>query len=287
MSYQTDRIGPHWLLLIVLLSTFVTVSHAQPELETRLSTTAQGKHIQRGRIAGGSISHDEYKALITVGAREKPVRTKVRQKLSGGEVQNPATQTPNTEFWFYAVDVELFSDFDHDGYFYGIDVLLDVDTVYAAADVYAVLYLSYEYGPWNEYAMTEDFTIFGASSDDEYIIVTELISGYETGSYDLLIDLYDTFDGILVATIGPEDSSELSLLPLEDANRDAAAEISIVVNSGGGGSAGWLLLLVLAASCGRARYRRLCGPDSADCSLPASSAHDFSSPGGEAVEIHI
>ena len=162
---------------------------------------------------------------------------------------SPGMQTPNTEFWFYDVDVELFSDFDQDGYYYGIDLWFDADTIYSVADVYAVIYLSFEYGPWNEYAVTEDFTLFGAAASDEYVIETELIAGYETGSYDILIELFDAYDGSFVADIGPEYSSELSLLPLEDAGRDAVTETRIVVNSGGGGSPGWLLLLALNAIC--------------------------------------
>ena len=57
------------------------------------------------------------------------------------------------------------------------------------------MYLSYEGGPWNEYAETEDFTIFGTSSEDEYVLVSELMSGYPTGSYDILIELFDAYDG--------------------------------------------------------------------------------------------
>lgn len=237
------------LLLVVLLLGAAMVSRAEPAMEPRLSTTSQGKSIQRGSVGDGLITHDEYEAFIRVGVREKPVRATAPRKLASSKNQNHSSHTPNTEFWFYDVDVELFSDFDNDGYFYGIDLWFDIDTVYSEAEVYAVIYLSYEYGPWNEYAATEDFTIHGASGADDYVIETELISGYETGSYDILIDVFDVYDGTLVATIGPEDSSELSLLPLEDSNRDAVGQTVIIVNSSGGGSVGWLLLLVLTAGC--------------------------------------
>jgi len=125
----------------------------------------------------------------------------------------------------------------------------DADTHYAVADVYAVIYLSYEYGPWNEYAETDDFTLFGASSADDYIVETELVSGYPTGHYDVLIELFDAYDNTFLASIGPEDTSELSLLPLEDSTRDALSTgtTQVVVNSGGGGSIGWLLLVGLFA----------------------------------------
>jgi hypothetical protein len=150
-------------------------------------------------------------------------------------------------FWFYDVDVTLFSDFDRDGYYFGIDLAFDADTNYAVADVYAVLYLSYEYGPWNEYAETEDFTIFGTSGTDDYAIETELVSGYPPGSYDILIELYDADTNAFLASIGPEGAADLSLLPLEDSTRDSyGGETQVVVNSGGG-SLGWLLLFGLLA----------------------------------------
>jgi hypothetical protein len=150
-------------------------------------------------------------------------------------------------FWFYDVDVTLFSDFDRDNYYFGINLLFDADTNYAVADVYAVLYLSYEYGPWNEYAETADFTLFGTSGADDYEVETELVSGYPTGSYDILIELYDAGTNEFLASIGPEDTAELSLLPLEDSTRDSRAGVTQVVVNSGGGSLGWLLLLGLLA----------------------------------------
>ncbi len=156
-------------------------------------------------------------------------------------------QSVDPNFWFYDVDVSLFSDFDRDGYYFGIDVLFDADTYYAVADVYAVLYLSYEYGPWNEYAETADFTLFGTSGSDDYTVETELVSGYPTGSYDILIELYDADTNAYLASIGPEEAVDLSYLPLEDSARDArTGDTQVVVNSGGG-SVGLALLLGLLA----------------------------------------
>ena len=149
----------------------------------------------------------------------------------------------------------LFNDHDTDGYYHGIDLLFDADTYFGFAEVYAVIYLSFEGGPWNEYAVTEDFTLAGASSEDEYVIVTELLSGYPTGSYDVLIELFDLYDNSLVAFFGPDDSSELAFLPLEDADRDVMVvpEIVVVHERGGAGSAGWLFILAL----GLASLRRV------------------------------
>ncbi len=75
-----------------------------------------------------------------------------------------------------------------------------------------------------------------------------MISGYPTGSYDILIELYDADTNAFLASIGPDEAPDLSLLPLEDSTRDSASTgtTQVVVNSGGG-SLGWLLLLGLLA----------------------------------------
>ena len=154
--------------------------------------------------------------------------------------------SPNADFWFYLADVELYGDSDRDGYYSGIDLLFDVDTYYSVADIYAVAYLSYEGGPWEEYAVTEDFTIFGSSGTDDYVIVTDLVSGYPRGDYDILIEVFDAGTSEFLAYFGPEDTSELAFLPLEDMDRDAPVpETRITVNSGGGGASDWLWLALL------------------------------------------
>jgi len=140
-------------------------------------------------------------------------------------------------------------------------LLFDADTIYAAAKVYAVVYLSLDLGPWNEYGMTEDFWIFGASGDDEYVLVTELMSGYPSGDYDLLIELFDADDNSFLASFGPDETSALSLLPLEDFDRDEPIALKpVAVSHGGGGASGaWtisILLLMLVVSAGRKIWRR-------------------------------
>jgi hypothetical protein len=194
----------------------------------------------------GNLSVDQYGSLKTDGTREKTVT-----KPSGGKTADGASQSSSFDFWIFDADVQLFYDDDGDGYFYGVDLLFDADTIYNSADVYAAVYLSYEGGPWNEYAVTDDFTIFGASGNDEYVLVTELMSGYPTGDYDLLIELFDSYDGAFVASFGPEDTSELAYLPLEDFERDAPIveeRVVIVTQQRGGGAVGiWLLLGLFAA----------------------------------------
>ena len=230
------------VLIAMLLLT--TAGMAQENNEPRHSLTSQGSDITRGSVGDGNTSYDEFEALKLEGTRAKKVERLAQQKMGAVE-----SQSADPNFWFYDADVVLFSDFDRDGYYFGIDLLFDADTSYAVADVYAVIYMSYEYGPWNEYAETDDFTLFGTASSDDYVVETELVSGYPTGDYDILIELFDAYDGTYLTSFGPEDTSELSLLPLEDSTRDAVhgGQTQVVVNSGGGGSTGWLFLLGLFA----------------------------------------
>lgn len=195
----------------------------------------------RSQVVPDRISTDQYEAA-TNGA---PKATRGQQQAKAAAASD---KPPNTDFWFYTADVQLFGDEDNDGHFYGIDLLFDADTVYSEAQVYAVLYLSENGGPWFEYAATDAFDIFGASSDDEFVIVSELLSGYPAGSYDILIELFDTYDDSFVADFGPEQSSELGYLPLEDAERDVpnTGGGTVIVNQDAGGANGPASLTLFA-----------------------------------------
>jgi hypothetical protein len=222
------------------------------ETDKRVNITTQGPATAFGIGELIPSSRDEYGALQVDGKRTSKPGDTEQQKASMSSASGL-----NTDFWFYDAWVALYSDTDRDGYYTGIELSFDADTIYSAADVFAVVYLSFEYGPWNEYAETEIFTILGASALDEYTIETDLVSGYPTGDYDILIELYDAYDGSLVAAIGPDETSELTILPLEDMSYDSPAgdTTQIVVTSGGGGSASLILLLALGGAAGLARCR--------------------------------
>lgn len=213
--------------------------------EGRLSVTTQATKAQRQAGTAGVVTEDEFGPLVRTGKRTKTAGGQTASKPNA-----TVSQTPNIEFWFYQADVVLYNDHDGDGFFNGIDLLFDADTYFDSADVYAVVYLSFEGGPWNEFAETDNFTISGATGDDEYNIVTELVSGYPSGSYDLLIELYDAWDGSFLAWIGPDETPELAFLQLEDQRRDTPDVPEVVVVEQGGGSLGWwtiLLFLVAVA----------------------------------------
>jgi len=253
MKTQTRRLNLAWYLVAatLLLAGAATVrAEASPEM--RISVTSQGQGMQR--TTDQVTYHDELEPLVTNGIRSKSTRGGAQQAPSLGG-SGTSVQTPNVEFWIFDATVELSSDLDRDNFYSEIKLNFDADTIYNDADVYAVLYLSYEFGPWNEYASTADFTIFGASGNDEYFVETELVSGYLTGEYDILIELFDAYDGTFVASFGPDESSNLAYLPLEDVNRDTPPRTTIIINEGGGGSLGLLGLLVLFGVAGLARTR--------------------------------
>ena len=76
--------------------------------------------------------------------------------------------------------------------------------------------------------------------------MTELVEGYPSGSYDILIELFDAYDDSFLAYIGPDDTSELAFLPLEDAYRDTPIVPDIIiVEEHGGGSLGWVAIFGL------------------------------------------
>jgi len=164
----------------------------------------------------------------------------------------PATASASADHYIYDADVVLMDDFDSDGFFRFLSVRIDADSLQDSAYVYAELYLSSDGTTWDHYHSTDDFWIGGATADDELFVETELVSGYPTGHYDLLIELYDADFGTYSDEFGPFQSDGMSLLALEDATRDPEPVVITVVEGGGGAfSWAWLPLLLLAGWRGR------------------------------------
>jgi hypothetical protein len=163
------------------------------------------------------------------------------------------------EAWVYDAETELFDDYDGDGYYTYIRVRFDVDSIYTDHYVYARLFISEDGQTWDEYHVTDDFLVQGSSPFDDYEVETELVSGFPTGLYDVLIEIYDADFGDFLADFGPADTSALSLLPLEEVGLDPSPPIIVVTDEhGGGGSIGWLVIVALAsAALVAARGRRI------------------------------
>ncbi len=170
----------------------------------------------------------------------------MQNKEHKGKKTRPRSQQAvlNTGFWVYSAATALQFDDDADGHYTRLIVDFDVDSSYLIADVYARLYLSRNGGAWTEYAVTEEFSVLESDANDNYVVETDLLEGYPADYYDVLIEIYDSFDGSLVAEYGPADSVEMLELPLEDELSDRA-QVQIAISTGGGGGGGLGIPLLL------------------------------------------
>lgn len=122
---------------------------------------------------------------------------------------------------FFQADTQVFGDNDVDGYYHGFNLTFDADTTQGTtADVYALIYLSLDGGPWNYFHTTDTFRINGASENDYIDIDSVLEEGYPAGQYDVLIELYDAQSNDLRVDAGPLEFDTLGLLALEDLDQD-------------------------------------------------------------------
>jgi hypothetical protein len=149
--------------------------------------------------------------------------------------------------YVFDATTDLFYDNDRDGYFHHLRVRFDADTLFDTSWIYAKVFVSADGSSWEEVYETADFVIHGSDPEDDYEVETELVSGYSTGLYDVLIELYDADDDTLVDEFGPNESSDFSLLPIEDSVRDGVEPEPIPIDEGGGGAVSWLTLAPLLA----------------------------------------
>lgn len=149
------------------------------------------------------------------------------------------------DFSIYGATALLQDDYDNDGFYKTFTVSFDADiysyTPNQLGEVYALLYISKNGGPWIHYYTTDDFLIEGNSPLDEYEIITSFLSGYPTDYYDILIDLYQRGYSDIVTSYSSDDSNNLYALPLESENFDEPytetyVEVTEVISVGHGGS---------------------------------------------------
>lgn len=159
--------------------------------------------------------------------------------------------------WVYEAFTDTFADNDGDGYYRFLRVQFDVDSIFASMFVYAEIYLSADGTAWEHLYSTQDFEVFGSDPEDDYEVETELVSGYSTALYDVLIEIYNADTGELIDEFGPNESPEMSLLPLEDSSRDGllAPLPDSHSHEGGGGAVSWLALAGLVGALALRRRR--------------------------------
>ncbi len=235
-------------------------------LSYRLASTLLGGLLALSSINSASASETTSSRSISYRLADSTTRLANQKQLEKVELQTLApiskqgyrsesTQQMSTtayygDFSIYDASVELFNDYDYDGFYHHISVSVDADTVYSNAHVYAELYISYEGGPWSYYASTDVFDIYANSVSDSFVIETELVEGFPAGYYDIRIDLYDADLNTWLLSYGPYDDNSLSALPLEASYSDsfydtisATYETDVYVH-GNGSMSGWGLLLL-------------------------------------------
>lgn len=122
--------------------------------------------------------------------------------------------------WITNIGTSLYVDNDQDGYFSAFSLTIDADTDYSQADVYATIDVQRSGGERETLHTTGTFSIYGNSLSDEYRVDIELVRNYPIGDYDLYINLVDANNHALVDSVGPNDISNLSRLPLESLELD-------------------------------------------------------------------
>ncbi len=168
-------------------------------------------------------------------------------KVNKSDVYQGSSADHYAEFSIYSATSFLHEDYDGDGYYQTFSVTFDAD-IYSYndnqwAEVYALLYLSKNGGPWTHYFTTDDFLIEGDTDLDEYEVITTFVSGYSSDHYDVLIDLYQVGYSDIVASLSSDDSDALYALPIESAEYD---EPYIEVVEVTAGSMHWLILMLLS-----------------------------------------
>lgn len=156
------------------------------------------------------------------------------------------TAVVNSDFWFYDTWAETVNDFDYDGYSTTLSVHIDADTIYAEAPVFAVLYLG-DAEQFYEVHESSVFYIYGDRATDEFVIETDLVSGYRPFDYDIMIELYDAQTLELVAVTDHTSDADLSYVSLESENYDTVVveQQTVVEVREHGGALYWPTLAVL------------------------------------------
>lgn len=170
-------------------------------------------------------------------------QTTSSKQAGAAKLLNTRTQARglDQEFWIFDAWVEFRRDNDGDGFYNHFSVEFDADTEYSSALVYARLYLGDD-EVFKEYHTTSDFSIYADSSNDSFVVDSELLSGFPSDDYEVLIELYDAYSNELVATLDGNNDADLFLLPLESLEYEAA---QVVVVREHGGSLGWWAILLL------------------------------------------
>lgn len=146
--------------------------------------------------------------------------------------------------WVYDAWLSTYSDGDNDGYYPSFELTFDADTSFTNADVFAVVYLG-DNSTYKEIHTTSVFTIFADASNDEFTFSTELLEGFPSDDYDVLIELYDADTLELQDSYDHTSDPDLSLVSLESAEYEHRQFAPAVNAHEHGGAIGVTMLFAL------------------------------------------
>jgi len=252
------KINTAKMSILLIMSTVFLISLVNAEqLETNYSSISYGVLSQEAvddiRLSVISksdalIISDQTTGKATGKTREE-IQALKEALLDTSRLAPLTSRSYAPEFSIYTAFTALYDDFDRDGYYQTLSVVFDADIdSYDGNDlseVYALLYLSENGGPWLHYYTTDNFLIHSDSDTDEYEVVTTFLEGYHPGHYDLLIDLYQAGNPNIVASFSSDDSAALYALPLESDDYDQVYVESTYIHHAGSLSALLLILLLL------------------------------------------
>jgi len=217
------------------LTEFSSYSQGVPAQKTTGDPAKQLSQNVKERVMQGESDQSNHKALnITREAHIKQKQLQAQKIISANfsKKVNDSTNSSTVQsrsysdgsFAIYQGYSQLIEDYDVDGFYQSFSVTFDADLItyspYNQAIVYAELYLSENGGPWQHYYTTDDFIIYGESSDDDYEVYSTLSQGFNPNHYDVLIDLYEVGYPTIVASYSSDDSNSLYALPLESSDYD-------------------------------------------------------------------
>lgn len=162
---------------------------------------------------------EKIQTTITEGyATPELVGTSREQTHDSTKQPNTKHQVYEAEIWVADISTYLNDDSDHDGYFAGFTVSMDIDVEYDYADVFAEIYLQpYNAAPQLLY-VTQVFSIYERASADRYDVDVGLLDNTPAGEYNLLIDVVDAYSGRVVDTVSNFTHYNLMNLPLESSD---------------------------------------------------------------------
>jgi hypothetical protein len=247
------------LVSILLLATIMVSNLAVADEPTSISFEGLSKNLtneSRLQITKENKSApiaDQHINKATSKTRAEILNTKTNQISKVTPLARRNSYSYDADFSIYGATSLLHEDYDGDGFYQTFSVIFDADiysyTPSQLGEVYALLYISKNGGPWTHYYTTDNFIIEGDSDLDEYEVVTTFLSGYAADHYDILIDLYQAGYNNVVASYSSDDSNALYALSLESADYDEPyydeAYYEVIEISHGGSFSIVIILLML------------------------------------------